>query len=328
MEKCYKYKCLNCSNKLRKNGKHKNGKQRWQCVTCKKSIIKKRDDKLRLSELKAFVNWILKKQTISESICKSRSTAWRKTSWCWDIKPSIDQIKYNPSSIIVDAVYIGRNTCCLIARTKEFVIDYQWARSESYDAWFTFLSRIPEPKFVVSDGHQSIRKAVITVYKQAAIQRCLFHILLFSKSKLSLNPKTEAGFYLLKLVRELVHIKSKYKAKRWVTSYNEWEEKYKDFLKERSSYTDKITGKKKWFYKHKNIRSVRHHIRNALYNDNLFQFLGRDIPFTSNLLEGGVNARLKELRRCHRGVSLDKQKRIFEWYLWSRSEDKNRSNLI
>jgi hypothetical protein len=60
----------------------------------------------------------------------------------------------------------------------------------------------------------------------------------------------------------------------------------------------------------------------------IFAHIGNDIPNTNNKIEGGINARLKELRRCHRGVSIEHEKKLFDWVLWSKSEDPKLKNLI
>ena len=60
-------------------------------------------------------------------------------------------------------------------------------------------------------------------------------------------------------------------------------------------------------------------IKKTYRQDRLFLYLKHDIPNTTNYVEGGINSRLKELIRCHRGLDLSKQKKICEWYLASRS---------
>ena len=53
--------------------------------------------------------------------------------------------------------------------------------------------------------------------------------------------------------------------------------------------------------------------------NSLFLFIENNIPNNSNYLEGGINSPLKNLLRCHRGLVLERQMRMFEWYLLSRS---------
>jgi len=60
-------------------------------------------------------------------------------------------------------------------------------------------------------------------------------------------------------------------------------------------------------------------IRKLQKNNMLFLFIENAIPNNSNHLEGGINSPLKNLLRCHRGISSEHQMRMFEWYLLSRS---------
>jgi len=100
-------------------------------------------------------------------------------------------------------------------------------------------------------------------------------------------------------------------------------EDYADLLNEKTYVEPNKNTKYKrtWFYTHKNLRAAFRHIKNAFDNQQLFQFIDGKIPSTNNYLEGGINARLKELRRCHRGISVEHQKRIFDWYLLSRTRE-------
>jgi len=73
------------------------------------------------------------------------------------------------------------------------------------------------------------------------------------------------------------------------------------------------------FRTHHKLFSVRNMIIKLQKKNMLFLFLGHSIPNNSNYLEGGINSPLKNLKRCHRGISLEHEKRMWEWYLLSRS---------
>lgn len=311
--------CKFCKNKLVKNGKMPSGKQRWFCIKCNKSSTVKRTVKTKYKQLKWFTDWILNKSTIKQISLKKIRTFYNNIKWCWNIKPEIKHENKHCKVIIVDAIYIKRNNCLLIVRNEKYVISYVWADSEDLSSYIKLFKQTKEPKYIITDGNKSCIKAIKCVYNNTKIQRCLFHIFLFARQKLSLKPETKCGQELLNIVRNLLKINIKKEAEDWIMSYLKWENSYWNFLNERTLSDDKV----KWWYTHKNIRSVRFHIRYALENRQLFIFINRQIPKTSNLVEGGINARLKELRRCHRGLNMDKQKRIFEWYLWSRNEGKN-----
>jgi hypothetical protein len=72
--------------------------------------------------------------------------------------------------------------------------------------------------------------------------------------------------------------------------------------------------------RHKKLKSAYNHILFALKNNQLFHYLNDTVPNTSNEVEGGINARLKELIRSHRGTTITRKRLIVEWYLVSKSE--------
>jgi len=97
------------------------------------------------------------------------------------------------------------------------------------------------------------------------------------------------------------HIKKLYcidtikKSEIWLDKFDELYDRHKEFIEELTLKIDEATGEA--------IRQDRTH-------KNLFK-----IPNNSNCLEGGINSPLKNLLRCHRGISLEHQKRMLEWYL-------------
>jgi hypothetical protein len=314
--------CKVCKNSLRKYGKNKSGTQRWQCLNCKKILTKNRNDICKQSELFSFVNWILDKQTVSQNTNSSRSTFYRKTHWCWDVTPVATLSQVSHKVVFVDAVYIKRNHVCIVLRNEEYVLDWIWTYSENYEAYYELFDRNQSPKYVVTDGNSNCIKAIKNCWSDTIIQRCLFHIFLFVKQKLSMNPKLEAGQKLLKWSKYLMRVKTKNQAVIQSMRFRFLLEEYEELLNEKTYVkSDEISKhKRKWFYTHKNLRAAFRHVKIAFDELQLFQFIEPNIASTNNYLEGGVNARLKELRRCHRGLEIEKQMKIFDLYLLSRTE--------
>lgn len=87
-------------------------------------------------------------------------------------------------------------------------------------------------------------------------------------------------------------------------------------MKEKTYYFGD-NGKKRWWYKHRTLRGMQSHINNAL--PHLFEYVrSPQIPRTTNFLEGGINARVKELLRRHRGLSLTKRLALVAYFLDSK----------
>jgi transposase-like protein len=204
--------------------------------------------------------------------------------------------------LILDAVYLySRLLTTLVVRTRVRVIYWTFGERESFDSWLNTLQGVREPQTVVFDGHRGIIAAVKLLWPEARIQRCLVHVARLIRTRITTRPKTEAGRELYQLTLSLFKVRTRRQKRRWIRSYYKWEGKYQPFLAERS-YGYKSNGKKIWWYTHKNLRAARSGIRNSL--PNLFTYIGHpEIPRTTNHLEGGVNARLKELLHRHRGLS-------------------------
>ena len=64
-----------------------------------------------------------------------------------------------------------------------------------------------------------------------------------------------------------------------------------------------------------------------LKDKQLFTYLETDltkelIPRTTNYVEGGINSQLRTKLKLHRGMSEEHQRRLVEWYLYSRTKDQ------
>ena len=196
---------------------------------------------------------------------------------------------------------------------------------EAYDSWHTFLRKLSweglEPSFVVCDAQRGLLKAIHEVWPKVHVQRCLIHVVRQSCIWLTQNPKTRAGRELLELVRALAGIRTKRQKRRWIRAFRYWDRRHEKFLKDRS-----YGSGGRWWYTHRKLRGTRSLLRNAI--PDLFWFVSDPtIPRTSNHVEGGLNARLKELFRCHRGFSLTKKLALASWYLALRQGQKPTRNV-
>ncbi|HEY1645856.1 MAG TPA: hypothetical protein VGF75_05810 [Candidatus Saccharimonadales bacterium] len=92
-----------------------------------------------------------------------------------------------------------------------------------------------------------------------------------------------------------------------------------------SSKTPK-PGKRKWRYAHERVRSAYRQLAKLLRDDQLFTYLEEAtvttvIPRTTNYVEGGINSQLRTKLKLHRGMNEEHQRRLVEWYLYSRTEE-------
>jgi hypothetical protein len=109
----------------------------------------------------------------------------------------------------------------------------------------------------------------------------------------------------------------------WLKSFADWQIKHDNFLKEKTRHP---ILEKRWWYTHKKLRAVRSLLRNSL--GNLFIYLDDPrVPKTSNDVEGGINSRLKDLLRIHRGLIPSHQQVLASWYLAKRQGQKPTRNV-
>jgi sulfur relay (sulfurtransferase) DsrC/TusE family protein len=303
-----------------KAGKNGTGKQRYKCNICNTRTVINKEEKTKRNELKLFVKWLIDRPKISDKVDMSRSTFHRKTSWCWVVRPKIKSDEISSDFIFVDATYINKNLCLLIVRNDEYVLGFRWAESENFEDYYELLKPLKEPKFVISDGHNGIIKASRKLWKNIGIQRCLVHITRNAEKKLGKRSPCEINHIFRLHIKKLHRVDTVKKSQNWLRKFNELYEEHKAFIEQITPNVDIETGEVLRFYRtHKNLFSACNMIKNLLKKNMLFLYLENGIPNNSNRLEGGINSPLKNLLRCHRGISLEHQKRMFEWYLLSRS---------
>lgn len=149
------------------------------------------------------------------------------------------------------------------------------------------------------------------------VQRCLAHVGRLAVQKVTRHPHTECGQALLALVYRLHGVKTSNDRDKWIAAFHDWRSGSEGFLKERT-YGINPAGKRSWWYTHRRIRALKRTLEESL--PNLFAFI--DIPGTpgtTNLVEGGINSRLKELLHRHRGFSLEHKKTLVAYFLNTRN---------
>ena len=320
MKNTYKFKCEICGNPMTKAGKTSIGKQRYKCNICNTRKLLKKENLSKQNELKSFVNWLIDSTKVNHRINTSRSTFYRKTNWCWSVIPKINSDGIPSEFIFVDAIYLNKNDCLLIVRNDKYVLNYRWAEKEDTENYYELLKVIDEPRFVICDGHSSITKAVTKLWKNAGIQRCIIHVVHIAERKLGKRSPSEVNHIFRHHIGRLSKTNTFRKAENWKKKFYRLCEEHEDYINEYSRYFDMETGELITRGRaHPKLRSVCNEIKKLLRMNRLFLFIEHRIPNNSNCLEGGINSPLKNLMRCHRGLVLEHQKRMWEWYLLSRS---------
>ena len=316
---------------MQKRGRTAAGTQRWYCSSWVSSAVRKRPDTQDRHHRALFTRWLTGNRSLSEVAYDygvSRRTLIRWFAPLWGRIQPLPTLNLEPCAVyILDGVYLsGREHAALICRTLTAQLTWMFAVRESFASWVAFLQNLPAPDVIVLDGQKGLLAAILCLWPQAQIQRCLVHIERLARIKLTRQPKTRVGKELLTLVRGLFSVRTRRQRRRWLRAYRRWEQQHAVFLKERSYGEPKAGKKRSWWYTHRNIRAARSLLRNAL--PHLFTFVHYPhVPRTTNHVEGGVNSRLKELVHRHRGLPQDRKQVLVGKYLARRREEKPPRNV-
>ena len=302
-------------------GIHPSGTVRFRCKECGKNAVRRRSDHLDKKRWSLFIKWLTGKWSLTDFAAQEHVTVRTLSRWfelCWKTVPRSKLLTYVPRILILDGTVLKRGVLTLLIAadgdTGEPIFWMPVVR-ENAEAWERFLDAFHphgRPSVIVCDAQKGLLKAIGTVFPDVLVQRCMTHIIRQAKGWLTQHPKTKAGRELLALVLLLSSIRTLRQKRLWVRRFRAWQRRHRIFLNERTTAT---SGR--WWYTHRTLRGVRSLLANAI--PDLFRFV-RDpsIPKTSNIVEGGLNARLKELIRCHRGTTLQGKLVLCCWYLSKR----------
>lgn len=311
--------CSVCGTKCVKSGKTKAGSQRWFCKNCKTSLTHKINNESK--ELQIFLDWLFGKESQSTMSGEGR-TFRRKTARFWDIWTMPPKIAESRDVLFLDGIYLARKACVLICCDEKHVLGWYLCRYEHAGAWIALMKRIAEPRMVVSDGGTGFAKALKKVWPKAKHQRCVFHVFCQVKRYTTSRPNTAAGAELYMLSKNLLKIKSKTESQIWVERFVEWIKRYQDFL---SEMTIDENGKKR--PTHERLLKAERSLLKLVRENTLFTYLDEELkndflaPSTNNRIEGGINSRLREMLRNHRGLSVERRIKAVYWWCYMHSPE-------
>jgi len=319
--------CPACGDICIRYGKNKSGTQRWFCKKCKSIITPKIDNNSK--QLQIFLKWLFGRQKQSDMPGGGR-TFRRKTSQFWNIWPMPPKVEERKDVLFVDGIYMGRKACVLICCDEEHVLGWYLCRYEHAGAWAALMSRIAEPKVVVSDGGTGFYKALKDIWPNAKHQRCVFHVFCQVKRYITSKPKTMAGIELYVLSKDLLHLDNKENSEEWVRRFWEWKEKYNEFLKQ-------VTRDENGNYRptHERVLKAQGSLYRLAKEGTMFTYLEKDlkdkidkIPSTNNQIEGGINSRLRSMLRDHRGLSIERRIKAVFWWCYMHSPEPLSANEL
>ena len=236
--------------------------------------------------------------SVSESTIKRRLRTVNEQFECQNIPQN--------GIILMDTTYFGRNWGVVVLKdyfTKK-ILWRKYVRNEKLIDYQEGIDFILTQKYkingIVCDGLKGIFKQ----FSQYKIQMCQRHQIDIVRRYLTKNPKLQAGkelYYLTKNITKLTE-------NEFITLFKQWEEKWINFLNERSK--DEATGKT--HFTHKKLRSACRSIKNNLQYLFVYEQVN-GMPNTNNSLEGTFTA-LKNCLRNHNGMSKENRKRFIDGF--------------
>lgn len=309
---------------MRKYGTTSVGTQRWQCVLCKKTGIKKRPDRVRDGTVFLFQKWLTGNATLEDlakQVRVSIQTLVGRFKNCWH-QPCAAISKSDARVLVLDATVIDHDCVLLVILNAQTNAPIAWrpAMRETHASWKALLDRSPQqPQYAICDGHLGLLKALRERWPDILIQRCTAHVLRELRALLTRRPKLPAGIALRALVHMISDIYTRRQKRKWIHAFYRWRKKYEQFLKEKT-----FTFGGHWHYTHRRLRRAATHLMRAL--PDLFRYVSdRSVPNTSNQVEGGLNGPIKDLVRKHRGLSVRRRLILASFYLQKRAKKSTRN---
>lgn len=327
-------RCPICQGKCKKNGKTSKGTTRWRCTnpTCGASTTKTRTDHTQKAHFKAFHAYATGQQSLNQQATQhgiSRATLTRRYEpfWLIDIPCTPDHHRVY-DQIFIDATYTNAG-CLLIASTLDHVLCWHWAKNETTTAYTALLQQLTPPLCVVLDGGQGAYSAIQQCWPTTKIQRCLVHAQRVIRRYTTSTPRTDAGKAIYALALALTQVRTLDQAATWVANLHQYGQIYHDFLNEKTFLPpERNPSATAWEYTHQRVRKAYNSLLHLYRKQWLFTFLQPPTQAlephrwkaTTNSLEGGINSQLKLLTRIHRGRGGERQRKMIEWWLYSKTQ--------
>lgn len=210
------------------------------------------------------------------------------------------------------------------------VIFWDFVERENYLNYCLNFSQIVKLGYVIkgvtSDRHGSLISAIKTLFPPNSLpqiphQYCLVHLQRFCQTLLTQKPQTQTGIQLLELARSLNSINSHYEANIWLKWFQRLEKRHQGLIRERSYLKDDETGKRTWWYTHKNLRRAFKTLDNS--KEHLFLYLDYlDLPKDINGLEAEFS-HLKGKLNLHKGLKRERKINLIRWYFYLKSKEEN-----
>lgn len=209
----------------------------------------------------------------------------------------------------MDTTYWGRIFGVMLfkdAITKENLLKY-YVKNETNLLYKNGIKELQSKGYtiiaIVCDG----RKGLLSLFSNIPVQMCQFHQAAIIRRYITKKPRLQASIELNQVVR----LMTKTDKESFEGALNEWFNKWKNFLNERT--INKETGKS--YYTHKRLRSAYRSLNtNLKWLFTWYDYFELGIPNTTNAIDGHF-ADLKNKLRNHNGLNLKRKMRFIDEFL-------------
>jgi len=208
--------------------------------------------------------------------------------------------------LIADVTFFGRGYGILVFRSQELKKNIYWKEitQETPTVYREARIELENQGFIITgivlDGKRGVRE----VFSDIPVQMCQFHQTAIMKRYLTSKPKTKAGQELRAIGLALTILTEK----DFEILLNEWHERWKDFLKEKTIAADG----KHWNYTHRRMRSAYRSLKTNepfLFTHQRYPEL--KMPNTTNSLDGFFG-KTKTLLQVHRGLTQERRYKVIQ----------------
>ncbi len=211
--------------------------------------------------------------------------------------------------VLMDATYWGRVFGVMLFKhdiTKENLLKY-YIKNETNSKYREGIEELKSRgyiiKAIVCDG----RRGLIRSFENIPVQMCQFHQAAIVRRYITKNPRIPSAIELKQIVEQMKQTDRE----SFEGALNEWGQKWKSFLNERS--VNEETGKT--FYTHKRLRSAHRSLKtNLKWLFTWYDHIELNIPNTTNAIDGHFS-NLKNKLRNHNGLSIDRKKKFIDEFL-------------
>lgn len=254
------------------------------------------------------------KQTLTQiGVSVGRSHVWVREKLD-AVSVAFPNLTPQPCVLIADTTFWGRTygVCVFFAHTLrrhiwwhevegERMAHYRYGRQILESQGWTFAA-------AVVDG----RRGLTAVFKDIPVQICQFHQIKQVTKYLTRRPETDAG----KELRSLSLMLTDTNEAAFTKALDAWCAKWESFVEAKTVNTF-VTGKTKWYYTHKNVRSAYRSLKTNLpYLFTYQKYPELHIPNTTNALDGSFS-NLKKKLAVHHGLRRDRRFKVISEILKS-----------